>query len=399
MNLYLRYPDLHSPSDGTALELIRRATLDMLWGRDSSTVSNAYGQMRQLKKMSSDLGLLFSRDKMGPWPIEDCTGLETAMLMLWKSLDKGQRGRNYCQFDTIRKVRSLRENIHSGSVNGLLSNVSFTDQRGRVFHMDKSPLHTKWFQLFSKGCESRMGNATSQDAALSVEAMLAMLEILELRVQRTSTTREERRMAVMTAAVLVIGFGAALRGGEIMLVEATEFCRRIDAGRVEATPHVLIPLMGRFKNEIGERNVLLVLVAVTSSGIQIRKWLDRLAMILRLEGRDVGDPSPAICDEHGYVLSTKVLERELHGLLKILQEKGVVPEGLSVESEFHVYRSLRRGATARATNMQLSKVVIDTNNRWRSMQTSRGKKTLPMSQLYLDIRIAFPARLAFSAAM
>ncbi|GFH55608.1 predicted protein, partial [Chaetoceros tenuissimus] len=95
----------------------------------------------------------------------------------------------------------------------------------------------------------------------------------------------------------------------------------------------------------------------------------------------------------------KVLEKELHGLLKILQEKGVVPEGLSVASEFHVYRSLRRGATARATNMQLSQVVIDTNNRWRSMQTSRGKKNLPMSQLYLDIRVALPAHLAFSAAM
>ncbi|GFH48958.1 hypothetical protein CTEN210_05434 [Chaetoceros tenuissimus] len=122
-------------------------------------------------------------------------------------------------------------------------------------------------------------------------------------------------------------------------------------------------------------------------------------MILRLEGRDVGDPSPAICDENGYVLSTRVLEKELHGLLKILQEKGVVPEGLSVESEFHVYRSLRRGATARATNMQLSQVVIDTNNRWRLMQTSRGKKNLPMSQLYLDIRVALPAHLAFSAAM
>ena len=101
MNLYLRNPNPHSPSDDLALNLIRRANLDMLWGRDSSTVSVAYGQMLQLKKMSSDLGLLVSRDKMGPWPVEDCTGVETAMLMLWKSLDKGQKGRNYCQFDTI----------------------------------------------------------------------------------------------------------------------------------------------------------------------------------------------------------------------------------------------------------------------------------------------------------
>ena len=122
-------------------------------------------------------------------------------------------------------------------------------------------------------------------------------------------------------------------------------------------------------------------------------------MILKLEGRDTGEPSPAICDQNGYVLTTKVLEKELHGLLNILQEKKIIPTDINVESEFHLYRSLRRGATARATNMQLSQVVIETNNRWRTMQTARGKKNLPMSQLYLDIRIALPARLAFSAAM
>ena len=399
MNLFLRDPDSHSPSDGTTLELIRRANLDMLWGRDSSTVSNAYSQMMQLKKMSGDLGLLFSRDKMGPWPIEDVTGLETAMLMLWKSLDKGQRGRSYCQFNTIRKIRTLRENINAGSVSGWHNNMSFTDQRGRIFYMDQSPMHTKWFRLFSKDCESQMGNATSQDAAISIEAMLGMLELLEVKVQRVSTPRETRRMAIMTAAVLVIGFCGALRGGEILLMEATEFCKRIDAGRSDKQQHVLVPLMGRFKNELGERNVLLALVESTKSGIQVRRWLDRLAMILKLEGRDTGEPSPAICDQNGYVLTTKVLEKELHGLLNILQEKKIIPTDINVESEFHLYRSLRRGATARATNMQLSQVVIETNNRWRTMQTARGKKNLPMSQLYLDIRIALPARLAFSAAM
>lgn len=89
----------------------------------------------------------------------------------------------------------------------------------------------------------------------------------------------------------------------------------------------------------------------------------------------------------------------MHDLLKTLQEKDMVTEDIIVENEFHMYRSLRQGAVARATNMQLSKTVIETNNRWRSMQTSRGKKNLPKSQLYLEIRVALPARLAFSAAM
>lgn len=398
-NLFLKDVNRNSPGDQLMLDLIRRANLDMFWGRDTSTVENAYRQMCQLKKSAVNLGLCFSRDSMGPWPVDDVVGLETAILMLWKSLDKGAHGRDYCQFDTIRKIRTLRENIHSGSVSGLYDNYAFTDQRGRVYCMDRSFLHTKWFRLFNKGCESRMGNVTSQDAALPVEAMLGMLERLNVRYQCRSTSHEARRMAVMTAAALIIGFCAALRGGEIFLMEATEFCRRINSGRLDKVKHVLVPLMGRFKNEVGERNVLLPLVAITKSGIAVRKWLDRLDLILRQEGRDKGEPCPALCDARGVVLTTKAVEAEMHKLLIELQEMGIVAGDITVEKEFHLYRSLRRGATARATNVQLAKTVIDTNNRWRSMQTSRGKKNLPMSQLYLDIRIALPAHLAFSAAM
>ena len=75
---------------------------------------------------------------MGPWQMRDCTNLETAILMLWKSLDKGAKGRDYCQFDTIQKIRTLRENIHAGSANGIHDNWSFTDQKGRVYFMDQS---------------------------------------------------------------------------------------------------------------------------------------------------------------------------------------------------------------------------------------------------------------------
>ena len=129
-----------------------------------------------------------------------------------------------------------------------------------------------------------------------------MLELLEVRVQQASTTQKARRMAIMTAAVLVVGYCGALRGGEICLMEATEFCQRIEAGRTDERKHIVVPLMGRFKNETGERNVLLVLVESTQSGIAVQKWLDRLAWILRFERKDTGEPSPAICGTNGVVL-------------------------------------------------------------------------------------------------
>ena len=72
----------------------------------------------------------------------------------------------------------------------------------------------------------------------------------------------------MSGAAFVILFGGALRGGEVLLLEASELCKRVQAGKNHrSAPHVLVPLMGRFKGENGERNVLLALSSVTDNGI------------------------------------------------------------------------------------------------------------------------------------
>ena len=52
-------------------------------------------------------------------------------------------------------------------------------------------------------------------------------------------------------------------------MEATEFCKRIEAGRTDEWKHVVVPLMGQFKNKTGKRNTLLVLVESTQSGIAV----------------------------------------------------------------------------------------------------------------------------------
>ena len=70
-------------------------------------------------------------------------------------------------------------------------------------------------------------------------------------------------------------FCAALRGGELFLVEASELCRRIREGKSHLKhPFVIVPLMGRFKGENGERNLMFLLANRTKSGIEIRKWLE-----------------------------------------------------------------------------------------------------------------------------
>ena len=56
--------------------------------------------------------------------------------------------------------------------------------------------------------------------------------------------------------------------------EVSEFVKRRDNGRKNMMGHVVVPLMGRFKNGTGERNLVLVLANETNGGLKGRKWID-----------------------------------------------------------------------------------------------------------------------------
>ena len=53
----------------------------------------------------------------------------------------------------------------------------------------------------------------------------------------------------------VISFVGALRRGEGLMLEATSLANYIEEGKLNKTPCVIAPLLGRFKGETGERNV------------------------------------------------------------------------------------------------------------------------------------------------
>ena len=206
----------------------------------------------------------------------------------------------------------------------------------------------------------------------------------------------------MSGSSLVIGFCGGLRGGEITLAEATSTCQLINEGTDKATvPHVVVCLMGRFKSETGERNVLLPFASVTTSGIKIRWWIEQLVQVLVLEGRSEGNPGPAFCDKEGFVLPARVFNTAFHASLENVQVQrpDLIPAWIKVIEIYHYYRSLRRGAVLRAKQLNYDQSVIDTNNRWRRMQGTRGKASLPMGQLYLDIILSLNTHTRFSESL
>ena len=59
--------------------------------------------------------------------------------------------------------------------------------------------------------------------------------------------------------------------------------------------------MGRFKNETGERNLLLVFSNKTNGRIEVRKWVDRFTALLEMEGKGK-TTGPVVCDKNGIIL-------------------------------------------------------------------------------------------------
>ena len=187
---------------------------------------------------------------------------------------------------------------------------------------------------------------------------------------------------------------------EVYRWEAQGLCKYIETGKTHKKPHVLAPLLGRFKSETGEGLILLALVAESNSGIKFRFWLEKLVELIRFEGRDQS-AGPAFANKDGTIIASKTLNDELLRVLEIAQrEMGLLPEKLEIDERFGTYRSLRVGATTRATVKKVPDRIIKLINRWSDVE---GKGTsvpsFNMMDHYLDITQVLDSYLTYSQAL
>ena len=207
----------------------------------------------------------------------------------------------------------------------------------------------------------------------------------------------------MAGGYIVATFGYSLRGNEGFWVDADRLCKHIGVGKHDGRqPHVLIPLLGRFKSEMGERMHVIPLVNFTRSGIPIRTWVERLVAVLRREGKSA---CPAFCDEEGFQLYASALEVVIHPILKKMQKdplhKDVIPKSLDVTLWYLLARSCRRGAENEALDRNLDGETINLVHRWSQYEKSRGKqpKGFDMMQHYASGENTRYRQLNFSAIL
>ncbi len=375
----------------------------MMWSREDSTVTGILGNIKKGKRMSEALGMEPLQLVMGPWPLKDELGFQVAVEMLRASQLKGRNDETYQQFDTIRKIRSAYSNVFECGPDLAARCLSFKGGYGQMVHFSSSNLNSVLFRHFMIGLEKRMGRVVIQNIAVSATMLILILESMEEELRSGNATWERKRELILAGAAFVGLFAGALRGEEIFMAEAEELCKRINDGKEhELCSYVLLPLMGRFKHETGERNIMFALASVTEgTGIPVRRWLERLAAVLTREGkhRQLG---PALCEVNGYCYPRWKLNGELHNQLGNLRMRRpeLIGDGVDVAERFGIHRSFRRGATTRAQQADVPHHIVVMNNRWRKSQNKAGGlPKLPMAVLYTEIQQSLDIRLKFSRAL
>jgi hypothetical protein len=291
--------------------------------------------------------------------------------MVSASLGKGKYA-DYIQFDSIRGYRTAHAYIHRAAAIESGRVVVLLDQDSSHRRISYSPTESEWFSRFARGCRMRMGQISKSDLAMSRDTIILYLHKVEARALGAEDAKE-RRLWVSVGAYSVLCFVASLRGNEGFLLDLYGLRLYLDEGRNHATkPHVVAPLLGRFKNELGERYHLFLLASETASGLKPREWLERLVAVRFEEGRVQG---PAFCDENGRMEYSRTYEELfLEVLLEIQEERpDLIPESVDI-SDHGLSRSWRRSSTSAAVALGLEDSDIDFMNRWRTVESARGRR-------------------------
>ena len=222
VNLCQREPCAMSHSDECLLAYIHRVNLDLMWSRERGTVGNTLAAVNKGRTMSIKLGLVPQPLKLGPWPLGDGQGFQTAIEMLRASQKKGKNDSSYVQFDTVRKIRTAYSTVYESSAAAALHTSTFKGAHGNTFAINQGSTDTRLFRKFMIGLEKRMDRMVIQNAGVSVELLLAMLDDMEEEYAKRDTAVGRKRELIICGSVFVVLFSAALRGGEVLLGEASE---------------------------------------------------------------------------------------------------------------------------------------------------------------------------------
>jgi hypothetical protein len=183
-----------------------------------------------------------------------------------------------------------------------------------------------------------MGQIVKQDRAVSVDLMHAFLRLME-KEWSAADARERRELAAI-GAYAVFAFCGSFRGPEVFLVDLYGLIKYTDENlAVDGKEYIIIPLLGRFKNELGDQYHLTPLIAVSKSGIKVKQWAQHLIECRRAEHRSHG---PEFGSRDG-ACRYGWYEREFLERFQAVQQSHphIIPADVQLLEDYGISRSFR----------------------------------------------------------
>ena len=357
---------------------------------------------RQMIEISEIVGLDGPFIHQGPFPAFDHCGYQIAVTMLLSSLRKGRNNPTHLQISTIRKMVATYGNQTRASPQSTSKTLALVDDSGRYRRMVTDPCASMWFRRFQEGCTKRMGEDWRPNKALDLPLYLKLLENLDGKIEQADSPIEENRWTV-AHAFMVVSYVVSLRGSEGLLLDLEGLNNFLKETMTDPTfgEYVYICLRGQVKGENNVRSHLLPSVAVTRSGVRVKDSLTRLIQLKQRQGFEEG---PAVSSTQGIVLTTQAINDCLIEALEDIYKETpeLFPKTLKnieeLQSDYQVYRSLRRTSDAVAIEEKVSAVDIDVVNRWSEVEKAKGKRpNRPMKHHYADITMLLKPFLRYTS--
>jgi hypothetical protein len=203
-------------------------------------------------------------------------------------------------------------------------------------------------------------------------------------------------------AYFVISYVLSLRGPEGLLVDLEGLRKYND--KTSTDDHVIIALRGKIKGEQNDRCHLLPCCNITSSGLNVREWMWMLITQKESSRQITG---PAISHANGNIVTTGFLDFKLALILEEIFDSA--PEMFPVTlrnnkdelgNVYQVFRTLRRSSDTRAIEQNVTKVDIDTVNRWHGTEMAAGNRPhRSMYQHYAQVDLLIKPFIRYTRAM
>jgi hypothetical protein len=385
-NIYSRDPLPRLAIDREALEFFRRASLDAFWSRATSTVRGNLSEGKRGQRFATRMGVPCLIPEMGPFPLCDSMGMMSAAAVLDRSLDRG-RSEHFVQWATFRGTRSFITNATQAGVSGLSDSVGGYEKS--KMWISGVVTHSFWFTRFMEGLHKRVGEVRHQDEPITIEVLHELDRILEAEWRQAKLPALKRQVAEM-GTWFIVGFCSGLRGEEMLLIELAGTARDLVFLADEVCPHFILVVSGRTKGNQLSGAKFGVPIAARTEGTNLLpgKWIQRLVEIMTAKNDTRGrlfrrNLSPTRLFE---------FEFDFFRLLREVQSTTLlIDKTKDVDSEYGILRSCRRGMTAHARNMRVSKDDLKTFNRWsQEMNAQTGMARLDMPETYSSLEAIKP---------